>query len=235
MAYTTTQLITGAYYASGVVSRGFETVNGEQVSDGLIWLNENISKKIIEPDIIPYETEDTFTASVGVKDYQIDNIMMISTLTFLKDSVRYPVEYIPRKQFKGSGRIETITSLPYQYFYEPNFSGATLSLYFLPDQPYVFTINGVYRLNEVTLNQDLSLTLNKFYLTFLRYELTEKICLEFSMPLPVAVEREINSYRALISKQSRPLDPTVYKKSTLTRENGGLSWAYVNLGTGFVP
>ena len=45
MAYTTNQLISGAYYASGVVSREFETVSGAQIGDGLEWLNNIIRKR----------------------------------------------------------------------------------------------------------------------------------------------------------------------------------------------
>ena len=42
MAYTTLQLINNAYYESGIVSRGFETVSGPQATDGVQFLNDLI-------------------------------------------------------------------------------------------------------------------------------------------------------------------------------------------------
>ena len=234
MAYTTTQLITGAYYASGIVARDFETVSGSQLGDGLIWLNELIGKKIIEPDLIPYESSTTFTGVAGQEEYSVSNLIKPDTLTFVKDSVRYPVRFSPRNQYRGSARVNTIQSLPYEYYYERTFAGATIALYFLPNDTYTFTIYGIFRLSEVTLNQDLSLTLNNFYRTFLRYELGEKICNEYGMPVPDKLAREVNAYRALISKQSRPLDMAIRKRSTLQRQVVP-NWAWVNLGQGFLP
>lgn len=235
MAFTVTQLMTEAYYSSGIVSREFETVSGAQLGDGLRWLNQLIGKKVIEPDLIPYEGSQTFTAVIGQEDYSISNLIKINTLTFLKEDVRYHVRFTPRNEYRGRARVETINSLPYQYFYERDLGGATISLYFLPDQAYVFTITGVFRLAEVTLNQDLELTLDKFYITYLQFALAERICNEFSLPVPRGVEQELAEYQALISKQSRPMDMSIYKKSTLGRRNGGINWAYVNLGEGWLP
>jgi hypothetical protein len=234
MAYTGTQLITGAYYASGIVARDFETVSGSQAGDGLVWLNELIGKKIIEPDLIPYEGSTTFTGVVGQEDYQVNNLIKPDTVTFVKQDVRYKLDYIPRDQYRGSTRVNNINSMPYQYYYERNFDGASISLYFKPNEAYTFTIYGIFRLSEVTAAQDLSLTLNRFYITFLRYELAEKICTEYGMPVPSNVEREVNAYRALISKQSRPLDLAIRKRSTLQQQQLPY-WAWVNLGDGWLP
>lgn len=234
MAYTTTQLITGAYYASGIVSREFETVGGNQISESLIWLNEIIGKKVVEPNLIPYEGQTTFTGVVGQEAYSISNLIHIDTLTFIKDSVRYSVTFIPRNQYQGSTRVNTIDSLPYEYYYERGFGGATVYLYFFPNDTYTFTINGIFRLSNVTLNQDLSLTLDTFYTSFLKWELTKKICDEYAMPVPQNVLRELDEYRALIKKQSRPLDLHLRKNSTLQSPNR-LGWAWVNLGEGYLP
>ena len=140
MAYTVTQLITNAYYASGIVSREFETVSGSQSSDGLIWLNELIGKKVVEPDLIPYEGSTTFTAVIGQESYDISNLIKVDTLTFLKETVRYPMQWVPRNQYKGSSRAENINSLPFQYFVDRNLGGATISMYYFPDQAYTFLI-----------------------------------------------------------------------------------------------
>lgn len=234
MAETTTQLITGAYYASGIVGREFETVGGEEVNNALEWLNELIGKKVVANDAIPYESQTTFTGVVGQEDYTVSDLIHIDTLTFVKDSIRYGMTYVPRNQYRGSTRVQTIDSLPYQYYYEREFGGATVSVYFPPDQAYVFTVTGIFRLSEVTLNQDLSLTLDRFYRVFLRYELAQKICTEYSMFVPGNVEREVEEYRSLIKGQSRPFDLAIRKRSTLQKQKRS-NWAFVNLSNGFVP
>lgn len=234
MAYTTNQLIAGAFYKANVLSREFEQVGNQETGEALRWLNEVIARKVVEPDLIPYETQTTFTAVVGQKDYTIENLIVVDTLTFLKENVRYPVEYIPRDQFRGSARVENITSLPYQFYYEREKGGATVSLYFLPDQAYVFTITGILRLASVALNQDLDLTLDTFFQTYLELELAERICVEYGEPTPQGVARMLNSYRANISKQSRQLDMSVRKYSTLQKRTG-FGWAYANLGQGYLP
>jgi hypothetical protein len=80
MTFTTNQLITNAFYASGVVSREFETVSGQQIGDGLQWLNEIIDEKVVDDGMIPYESTYTFTAVPGQEIYPIPNLIAIDTL-----------------------------------------------------------------------------------------------------------------------------------------------------------
>ena len=54
MAYTVTQLITGAYKSSSVVASEFETVSADQFSDGLIYFNDIIAEKRVDNSLIPY-------------------------------------------------------------------------------------------------------------------------------------------------------------------------------------
>lgn len=72
MAYTTLQLINNAYYESGIVSRGFETVSGQQANDGLQFLNDLIADKTVENGLIPYYQEYNFTAVTGQERYFIE-------------------------------------------------------------------------------------------------------------------------------------------------------------------
>lgn len=234
MTYTVNQLISDAYYASGVVSREFETVSGPEVAQGLRWLNDLLLKKVIEPDLIPYEKQETFTAVIGQENYSIPGLIKINTLTFLKETVRYYMEFVPRDEYRGRARVENIESLPYQYFFERDLGGATISLYFLPDQAYEFTITGIFRLDTVALGDDLDLVLDRFYTSYIKWSLADVICAEYAMPAPMGVTKQLNEYRALISKQSRPMDVSVYKQTTLGRRNGGINWAYVNLGKGWM-
>lgn len=234
MAYTVNQLISDAYYASGIVSREFETVNGPEIQDGLRWLNEILDTLIVEPDIIPYESTYNFTAVIGQEAYPIDNLIFADTLTFDLNSVRFPMRWVSRDIYFGQGRVQTITSLPYQYYVERDLTGAILYMYFLPNQPYPFTLHGVFRLSEVALGQDLDLTLNIFYQVYLKYMLAVKICHEYARSVPAGCQSELDQIRAKIQKQSRPLDMTIRKYSTLHQQTR-MGWAWVNLGQGFLP
>jgi hypothetical protein len=234
MAYTVNQLIADAYYASGIVSREFETVTGPEEKDALRWLNEILDTLIVEPDIIPYETTYEFNAVIGQEAYQIDNLIFADTLVFYLNSVRFPMTKVPRDIYFGQGRVQNIQSLPYQYYVERDMMGATLYMYFLPNQAYPCTLHGVFRLSNVALGQDLDLTLNTFYQVYLKFMLAVRICNEYSRAVPMGCQSELDHIRAKIQKQSRPLDMSVKKYSTLHQQTR-MGWAFVNLGNGFLP
>ena len=118
MAYTTNQLIANAFYASGVVSREFETVSGQQIGDGLSWLNEIIDEKVVDDGMIPYETTYDFNAVPGQEKYTIPNLIQIDTLVFFLNSVRFSMAYTKRNAYFGSNRVENIKTLPNQWYFE---------------------------------------------------------------------------------------------------------------------
>lgn len=156
MPYTVTQLINEAYYTSGIVSRGFETVTGTQLNDGLLYLNEILSMKTADNGMIPYETSYTFNADTGEGVYFVPNLIAIDTLAFNLQSVRYSMGYTPRNQYFGSSRVEGINSLPFEWYFERTFRGGNIHIYFSPDQDYPMHVHGIFRLGQVTLNQDLT-------------------------------------------------------------------------------
>lgn len=157
MTYTTNELITGAYHASGVVSREFETVSGGQISDGLKWLNDILTEKRVDDGMIPYETTYNFKSQVGVEKYFIPNLIQIDTLTFFLQDVRYQMVYTARNEYFGSTRVENVDSLPNQWFFERQVGGGNLYIYFKPDRNYPVQIHGAFSLKSVELQQDLSL------------------------------------------------------------------------------
>src|SRR5678816_1139042 len=89
MPYISNELITASYYASGVVSREFETVSGGQITDGLRWLNNIITEKDVDEGMVPYESTVTLTAVQGQEKYPRPNLIQIDTLVFFLDAVRY--------------------------------------------------------------------------------------------------------------------------------------------------
>lgn len=72
-----------------------------------------------------------------------------------------------------------------------------------------------------------------FYLTYLRYALAERICTEYNYEVPIGVAKQLMEYEAWIKKKSRVLDLRLEKTSSLQRR-GDYSWAWINLGQGFV-
>jgi|SRR5277367_261479 len=233
MAYTTNQLISGAYYASGVVSREFETVDSPQIGDGLGWLNNIILEKSVDEGMIPYETTYNSNFIIGQQIYYIPNLIQIDTLVFYLDEVRYAMKYEKRNAYFGTSRVENIQTLPFEWYFERQFGGGNLYIYFFPDQNYPFEIHGIFLPPPVALGQDLTLTLDDFYITYLRYALADRICAEYNFVTPPGVMKQLGKYEAFINKNSRVLDLRIMKTSSL-QKRGNFNYAFINLGHGWV-
>lgn len=233
MAYTTLQLINNAYYESGIVSRGFETVGGQQANDGLQFLNDLIADKTVENGLIPYYDEYDFTAVAGQEKYFIQDLINIDTFVFYIDTVRYQTENRARREYFGSSRADNIQSLPGSWHMERCFGGANLYIYFKPNQAYPLTIWGQFRLQEVSINQDLSLTLDRFYINYLKFDLAARLCAEYNYTVPPGVAKALANYEDSISKRSGPLDMRLTKLSSLQRR-GGINYGQVNIGKGWI-
>jgi hypothetical protein len=233
MAYPTLQLITNAYYESGIVSRGFETVTGQQETDGLFFLNDLLDDKTVDNGLIPYYLEYDFAAVIGQEKYFIPNLINADTFVFYINSVRYQTENRARREYFGSSRADNIKSLPGSWHLERCFQGANIYIYFKPDQNFPLTIWGQFRLAEVTLQQDLSLTLDRFYINYLRYELAVRLCAEYNYSVPPGVDKAYKKYVIDISKKSGPMDLNLTKLSTLQRR-GSINYGQVNLGHGWI-
>lgn len=233
MAYTTLQLINNAYYESGIVSRGFETPSGQQAIDGLQFLNDLIADKTIENGLIPYYDEHNFSAVPGQEKYFIEDLISIDTFVFYIDTVRYQTENRARREYFGSSRADNIQSLPGSWHMERCFQGANLYIYFKPNEAFPLTIWGQFRLQQVTINQDLSLTLDRFYINYLKFDLAARLCAEYNYSLPPGVKTALQNYVDSISKRSGPMDFRIGKLSSLQRR-GGINYGQVNIGHGWV-
>jgi len=233
MAYTTNQLISGSFYSAQIVSREFETVSSEQISDGLQWLNDIITEKTVDEGMVPYETTYNQNFIIGQEIYYIPNLIQIDTLVFFYDQVRYAMNYTKRNAYFGSSRVQNILTLPFEWYFEKQFGGGNLYVYFFPDQNYPLEIHGIFRIPPVILGQDLSLTFDQFYITYLRYALADRICSEYSYVTPDNVLRQLNKYEGFIDKNSRILDLRISKTSSL-QNRGNFNYAFINLGHGWV-
>lgn len=232
MAYTTLQLINNAYYESGIVSRGFETVGGQQANDGLQFLNDLIADKTVENGLIPYYEEYNFNAVTGQETYFIPDLIEVETFVFYIDTVRYQTENRARREYFGSSRADNIQSLPGSWHMERCFGGANIYIYFKPNQNYPLTIWGQFRLQQVVINQDLSLTLDRFYINYLKFDLAARLCAEYNYTVPPGVAKALAKYENDISKRSGPMDLRLIKLSSLQRR-GSINYGQVNLGKGW--
>lgn len=157
MSYTAAQVIIEAFYESSIVSRGFQTVQGDQFGVGLIKLNEILNDTRIDTAMIPYYNtgyNGFFTA--GVEQYFIPNLTNLETLTFFIDTIRYQMRKNPRDSYFGAGRAQNVESLPFNWHAERCLGGMNLFIYFFPDTNYPFQITGLFALQSVTQFQDLT-------------------------------------------------------------------------------
>lgn len=234
MAYLTSELISNAYYLSGIVSRDFEQPTGAQISDGLRLLNDVIADRTINESTIPYTQKYTFNATPGTSEYFIENLIDIEVFVFYIQAIRYQTHNQKRKEFFGSFRPTNIQSLPWNWHFERTLNGANLYLYFVPDVNYPLEIWGNFRLTEVTEFQDLSLTLDRFYTNFLQYLLAVRLCDFNSYEVPQNVRIQLNKYYDWISNNTNVMDLSMKKLSSLSG-SGAINWAYVNLSAGWTP
>lgn len=234
MAYLTSKLITNALYLGGIVSREFETPTGAQMSDGLDLLNDILADKTVNNAMIPYTDKYTLNAVSGQSEYFIQDLIEVNVFTFYIGSIRYQTRNQQRQDYFGSFRATEIESLPFNWHVERELGGARLFLYFVPNTEYPLEIWGQFRLSQVTEFQDLSLTLDRFYINFLKYELSKRMCQFYAYKVPPDVQETLNDYYQWIANSSNTMDLRMQKLSTLTG-GSAINYAIVNLSGGWVP
>jgi hypothetical protein len=231
--YTTNQLITNAYYLSGVVSRTLQSVTGDQISDGLNLLNDLLGVKSANTQLIPYFQEYDFTLVTNQETYVIPNLLAIETFVFFINSVRYATFESTRKNYQGSGRIENVSSLPFNWYLERGLNQSTLFLYFFPAGNYSAKIWGKFGLSQATLGQNLATVYDRYYIVYLRYALAEYICTEYNIEFQPQNYKKLRQLENVITYISPP-DLTLSKISAL-QSDPALSWGDINLGHGWRP
>jgi hypothetical protein len=234
MAYPALKLITRAFNLAQIVSPQFEVLDAFQASLGLDLLNEDVlATTTVEPRVISYFTEFNFNFVAGQESYFIPGLISIETLTFSIGDVRYSMYYEKRKKYFGSPRVNSISSLPYKWHEERELGGCRIFIYFIPDSAYPAQLYGKFRLADVTLNQDLSLSLDDFYISFLKYRLAERILEHYERPMIPAVALRIAEYYRNI-KDFSPLDLSISKVSTFSGRPQP-DYVNANLGRGWSP
>lgn len=233
MAYLALELITRALYLSQVVSRELQVLSGVQISDGLYLLNAIIDFKNSDLRQIPYYQELDFPTIQGQEKYSIPNLLTVDSLTFNIGPVRYAMDEETRTGYFANYRIDNVQSLPFQYRFERTLDGMDLYIYFVPADVYVMKLWGKFALTEVTLNTDLSLVYDFFYIEFLRHELANWFANENGCTLPDGV---MANYKILQKKvmDVSPPDMSI-RNLNYFGNTPGLDWQIINLSGGWLP
>lgn len=232
MAYLASELITRACYLSQVVSRELQVPSGVQISDGLYLLNAIIDFKNSDLREIPYYQEYVFNTVQGQELYSIPNLLSVDSLTFNIGPVRYAMNEETRTSYFANYRIDNVQSLPFQYRFERTLDGMDLYIYFVPADVYVMKLWGKFALTEVTLNTDLSLVYDFFYLEFLRHQLAVWICNEYGATVPDGVMKQYEILQKKVMDVS-PADMSIRNLNYFGNSGVGLDWQMVNLSGGW--
>lgn len=248
MAYTAQTLITRSWYLSGIVARGAQTVSGDQIKDGLMMLNALLDFKQIEIDLIPYYTYIELPLVANQEFYFLPNVAAIESATFNIDVVRYPMDFTTRRTYYGSGRVDNISTLPFNWNFNRSLGGGNLALYFLPQANYPLKMMVKLFLVDVDLNTDLtniSSTLpytfinssntgyDTSYIEYLRYALAQYMCSEYGIVFNPESAAILKKYERKLM-YIEPPDLSMIKTSILT-EGSGINWGDVNIGKGWRP
>lgn len=235
MPYTAQTLITRAWYLSGIVSRNLQVPTGDQITDGLMMLNDLLNFKQIETEYLPYFSyNQAITCIPGQEVYFIPNCALIETVTFNFQDVRYSMNSQTHGQYFGSTRVNNITTLPFNWTFVREQGGGNLYLYFLPDQAYPLNIFGKFFLTDVSLDTDLTIQLDTSYIEFLRYSLANYMASEYGVLFNPESAKILESYRRKLMYMSPP-DLTVNKTSVLAHGSNPVTLSSIGLYQGWVP
>ncbi len=232
-AYTARQLISRSWYLSGIVARRLQSVTGDQAVDGLFLLNALLDWKSIQIDLIPYWTYYEFRACIGREQYYIPNLYAVESLTFNVSTVRYSTSFTSRTVYFGSGRVDDINSLPYNWYFNRSLGGGSIYLYFKPAGEYPIKIMGKFGLQNVNLDTNLLDVYDPSYLEYLRYALAQYMCSEYG----IMMNPESKMILMAIQRQLMDVSPPdlSMRKSSILSSTPGINYGDVNLGLGWRP
>lgn len=245
MAYTAQELITRAWFLSGIVSRNLEYPSGDQISDGLYLLNALLDFKQIETEYVPYYTYIEMPMVVGQEFYYLPFISLVESATFNIDVIRYPTNNVTRTNYYGSARVDNISALPFSWNFNRGQGGGTIAFYFKPESAYPLKMMVKFFLVDVQLTTDLTnvseivpytflTTANQgydsSYIEYLRYALASRMCEEYGVSFSPQAMQTLISYQRKLMYMSPP-DLSMKKCSILNSNNqSGFNYGDVNIG-----
>ena len=250
MAYTARQLITRSWFLSGIVARNLQFPTGDQMNDGLQMLNDLLNFKQIELDLLPYYTYIEMPMVANQEFYYLPYVALVESATFNIDVVRYPTEYVSRRNYYASARVDNISSLPFSWNFNRGQGGGTIGFYFKPESDYPLKMMVKLFLVDVTLDTDLTnvsetvpytfpTTSNQgydtSYIEYLRYALANYMCAEYGVGMNPDAAKILLSYQRKLM-YIEPPDLSLKKYSILNANQlPGFSYGDVNIGRGWRP
>lgn len=233
MAYTARTLITRALYLSNVVARQFETPSGDNITDGLDLLNALLDVKGSDTHLIPYYQRYEFPLIANQEKYNIPGLYQIETVTFNIGDVRYPMTNLSRTKYFGAGRVDNISSIPFSWHAERTTGGLDLYVYYVPNEAYICKITGKFGLTDVTLDTDLTIAYDTFYIEYLRYALAEYLSQFYDIVFGEDKKRMLMTIEKKLSMVSPP--DLSMKKTNFITSGSSLNWGQINIGQGWTP
>jgi len=236
MAVTAYSIVSIAFFIAKIYGRGFTNLTPTNISDGVSALNDILAEKSVDDSLNPYYATYAFDTEPNVETYFIPDLVECDTLTYEFQTLRLPMEFVSRDQYRGSIRANGIDSLPQIYFVERVKGGANLSMYFFPNQIYPFELVGKFALTTAaTPYTDLSLYYDPFYLAYLKAAIALRLCIYYGTEPTQQLLNLMKYYDITMANQISPPDLSVSKISTLGKNNA-LNWGVINIAnTGFYP
>lgn len=231
--YTALELVTNAFYTSGIRSEILDNVSGGEITLGLRLLNTVLSLQNISGRMIPYFSTYVLTPAIGQEINFIPYLLEVEALTFDLDSVRFSTQEQQRQRYFGTARANNIESLPLTWHLERTLGGSNIYLYFKPNKVYPINIIGKFGLTMATLEEDLSVIYEQYYIDYLIYKLAQRLCGAYNVTFSPDNKEILSEYENNMKDISQ-IDLSMKKISTLQKRTG-YSYADVNLGRGFEP
>jgi hypothetical protein len=230
---TAQQLVNDAWYLSGIVGRGFQTVDGEKSSDGLRFLNDILFEIESTGNLQPYYTFKEVDVPLGASSFFVDNLIECSSVTFAIGNVIYTL--IPKgiRGFFDDNYIKGIQSLPYEYYAQRQPNGTLINIYFTTNQDYKFQITGKFSISPVKNTDDLYQVFGGLYISYLKYALAKKMCDFYQHEFDAQHTRELIRLGKMVYSISRP--GNVNRFQSILNPSLGVSYGMANLGNGWTP
>ncbi len=231
------EVINEAFFKAQIYGQDYEALDPSELKKGLTNLQYVIAEKNADDAENPYYQRINFTLGVGQPSIFIDNLIGISTLTFLlSGTLRYPSVMKSRKAFDGACRAQNILTLPYTAFMEREVGGARIYVYPFPEQAYTFELVGKFGLKQVTdYYTDMLLDYDLFYIEYLVFLLAARLRTDYGFEEMPSITKEIQKKEQTMANAIGPPDATCYVKSSVCRA-GANPYVVANfLTSGFYP
>lgn len=236
---TVRQLIEQAYFTASIKNFQLESVGPGDMAIGLQLLNEVADEVTKLTGRSSYTSKYLLTIGDGLgvdgssEEYFIPGLVELFTVTYTLGSVRYALYPEGRQRYLASARVNNVKSLPSKSYYERVMGGANLFFYALPSQNFEATLYGKFSIGPFSYTDDLSITLEPFFIKFFRYSVAQELARMFGYSLSPDINQEISDARKRIAKIS-PKDMQVNFVSSFGNRSG-ISYPDANIGQGWGP